>query len=436
MLDDGDPILFQRLYRPNTQYDPMDDAPLSHPYVDVDPFEALPRSTTTNYGQYSDSARETVPHTHSADDHGLRPTPDDDSASMQSYNDPRSGIWFQQSTYKQGTTYFPTMGIRNDSGIKPTVTSLLPQNLQEISANADAATPFGTESDSNGGALMASAAFNGDLRSGTAAPSRSTPSTSRGIVPQFYQFLSNSTVSLAAFPVQRHREDGHSLSPPGSNQNDLPNIIPRIVLDNSPLPATNLPPVSLMDNPASAPSPSASTSISTIGFSRCEEPGCRAKFTAKIRKDLLRRHKSNVYGRKSKLICPECHLVFESGRRDNLKRHINKNHPGHPSLASLNVQGKKAGSKKAVAVRRKKGRLARQPTYSILLLSYKSCDLWPFQPPFCKCPRKLGWLLYSRDLTVVAHAKVLIVGLIQPCICIVLALALHTIIPHNRQCFR
>ena len=236
-----------------------------------------------------------------------------------------------------------TIGIR---GITSNIARLLPPTLQEIFANADAATPFGTDSYSNGGAPN---------------PSLSLTSTTESSVPQFSRspyyggsdnvIMANATTNDARPPFQGSPEDGYSYLPSGSGHNIVSSIAPTTALDNPPLP---------MNPPASAASPLLSTGASKISVSRCTYTGCGAKFTGGSRKDNLRRHKRLDHGNEPKPICPVCNLIIQSGRRDNLKRHMRDKHPGHPLLASLNVRGKKAGSKIAFPKNSAKGNSARQ----------------------------------------------------------------------------
>lgn len=307
-------------------------------------------SSATTYSQYSESAGGIDTSTPCVEDYDLRPMPDDNAASMQSYNDPRTGIWAQEE---------PTMGMRRGSGINSTVTRLLPQNLQEIFANADAATPFGTESQSDECALFLNAASGADGGTGMAASSFPPLSTTGGPVPQILRLPSsgqsgvmiviNGTMYLADTSVQRTPGVEYSFLPPGSDLKSSPNMAPRILLDNPPLPTTALPPTFTINPPAPAPSPSVSADISTAGVARCTFIGCGAKFNGGSRKDSLRRHKRNRHGNKTKPTCPECHLVIQSGRPDNLTRHILRQHSGQPLAASLKVRTRKTGSKTAAS---------------------------------------------------------------------------------------
>lgn len=281
--------------------------------------------------------------------------PDDNFASRQSYNDPQTGIWPQENAYEQGGSYLTTVGMRLGSGITSNVARLLPPAWQEMFANADAATPFGTDYYSNGRAPN---------------PSLSLSSTTESSVPQSSQFpyyggsgnaiMVNATANAAAPPFQGPPEVGYSYLPSGSGDDAFPNIAPTTALDDLPLPTTMLSPDLSPNPPASAASPLASTGTPRTSVSRCTYEGCGAKFTGESRKDNLRRHKRLDHGNEPRPICPVCHLVIQSGRRDNLKRHMRDKHPGHPLLASLNVRGKKAGSKTVFPKKSAKGKSARQ----------------------------------------------------------------------------
>ena len=338
-----------------------------HPHI-----PALHDSFGATHSHYSDSAWETVPTTPSADDYDLRPIPDDNSASMQSYNDSRGGIWPQEDTGMQCQTYMPLMSTRYENGINPAGTHLLPRKLQEVFDKADAATRFATEVHSNEGALLVNAALGAGVTSGIAASSFPPLSTTGGLVSHFPQLPSdgrsenliaiNGTVKLATYSAERPPKVEHVFFPPSCDQKTAPHIAPTIVADNPPFPATNMPPAVSLNPPASTPSPLASFGAPTTGVAKCTHKGCGARFKGVSRKDTLRRHNLNFHSEKPKPICPECHLVIQSGRRDNWKRHIKDQHPGHPILELLNVRGKKVGLRTAVARKSAKGKIARQRT--------------------------------------------------------------------------
>ena len=340
-------------------------------YASLQPHtHALHNSSGATHSYYSDSAWETVPTTPSADDYDLRPIPDGNSASMQSYNDPRIGIWAQDNTYRQGQIYTPLMSMRHNNAVNPTGTRLLPRNLQEVCDNADAATPFATGPLLDEGALLTNAALGAGVRLGMAALSFPPLSTTGGPVTQFSQFPSecrskaliaiDNTMKLATYSAERSPKVEHVFLPPGRDQKTAPHIAPTIVSGIPPFPATNMPPAVSLILPASTPSPSASSSAPTTGVAKCTHKGCRARFKGVSRQDTLRRHKLNVHSDKPKPTCPVCHLVIQSGRRDNWKRHIEDQHPGHPILESLNVRGKKVGLRTAVARKPARGKIARQ----------------------------------------------------------------------------
>lgn len=306
------------------------------------------KSSAASHSQYSDSAWETVPPTPFADDFDLRPMPDDKSASTQSYNDPKTGIWSQESTYGRGTTDLPKTGMYLNNETDPTTTRLLTERLQQLLADADAATPFGTDSQSNKGTLLENAAFGAYSGAGMAASSFLPPSTAGGQLTSNGEsgvsIMINGTMSVAAFPVHQPPGVDYPVVPPGSDTRFLRNIAPRMVLDNPHLIPANLPPAMLVDTSASASPPSASAGTSTTGISRCTHRGCRAKFTGTAKKDNLRRHKRHHHSDKPKPTCPECHIAFQSGRPDNLIRHMRSQHPGQPLPSSLTVRTKKIGS--------------------------------------------------------------------------------------------
>ena len=318
---------------------------------------ALHNSSGATHSHYSNSAWETVPTTPSADDYDLRPIPDDNSASMQSYNDPRIGIWPQENTYTQGETY---MGSRHEYGITPAETHLLPPRLQEVCDNADAATAFSTGSQFNEGALLVNAALGTGVGSGMTTPSFPSLSTTGGPISHLSQLPSggrskaliaiNGTMKLATYPAEWSPTIEHVSLLPSRHRTTGPHLVPTIVTDIPPFPATNLPPAVSLNPLASTPSP-------TTGVAKCTHEGCRARFK---RKDTLRRHNLNVHSEKPKPICPQCGLVIQSGRRDNWKRHIQDQHPGHPILESLNVRGRKLGLRTAVARKLAKVKTARQ----------------------------------------------------------------------------
>ena len=257
------------------------------------------------------------------------------------------------------------MGTRHGNGTNSNVTHLLPQSFQKLFANADAATPFGTEAGSNEGPLLVSAGLGTDGKAAMATPSLPPPSITKGLLPQSSNipFHSGSTISNVAndamdsaiFSVQDSSEVEHLFLPPISNQEILPNIAPMILLDNPPLSVDTLPLAMSVDPPTSAVSALASASTLDNAVSGCPYRGCQAKFAGGSTKDSLRRHKLHYHSHKPKPKCPECQLVIQSGRRDNLIRHITRKHPGHPSLASLNVRGRKAPLETAVPVKRAKG---------------------------------------------------------------------------------
>lgn len=246
---------------------------------------------------------------------------------MQSYNDPQLGIWPQENTYRQDRTYTSLMDTRHDGGIGPSITRLLPRNLREVCAKADAATPFATESHSSASTPTVSPALGAGETLGMTAPSFSlsiprasvsylphTPSDDRSEV-----MVTNTTKHFATFPGEWSPIVDHISLSAGRDHKTASEIAPTISLDIRPLPATDLPPLVFTDPPASTPSPPASTGAPTTGVAKCTHKGCGAGFKGVSRKDTLRRHKLIVHSNRAKPVCPQCHYVIQSGRRDQLE---------------------------------------------------------------------------------------------------------------------
>lgn len=304
------------------------------------------RSSTTTQSQYSDSAWETVPPSPSADDFDSRPLPDDNPAFMQIYNDPQSGIWTQEDTYRRGEIYpaITDMGLNNDTNI--TMTRSIPQELRRFNADADAAIVFRTQSHSDGATVLHHVSHDADGRPGSAALSFTPLSTSGGPVPQFLRPPINgrsgvSTVgdgarNLGASLAQQPLGVERSSQQLGSNRSSFLNNAPRLTMDNSQLSATQPPPTL-----AASPSPSAGTSAKVV--LRCTHRGCQTTFSAK---DARRRHINNKHSDKTKLTCPVCPTVFLSRRLDNVIRHIRDKHPGHPLPAPRSVRKTKSTPKR------------------------------------------------------------------------------------------
>lgn len=328
------------------------------------------KSSAATHSQYSDSAWETIPSTPS--DYDLRPIPDVNSASMQSYNDAQTGIWPQENIQGRGDIYLPKMGMGFGNDTDSTATRLINEKLQEVIANADAATPFGTVPHSNGGALLGNAALNAYGGAGMAALSFSPQTITGGLAPHLVEPPSNGQsgafitidrmIRHAALPIQRLPVVEHSFLPPGSDRKILPNTAPKTVLDNPSLLPTKLPPTMLVDSAASTSSPPVESDASNTGVAKCIHRGCRRKFNGATRKDTLRRHIRIEHGNIPKPICPECDLVIQSGRRDNLKRHIKEIHPGHPQSVSRKVGTKKTGSRTAASQHRGVSKMSSRPT--------------------------------------------------------------------------
>ena len=120
--------------------------------------------------------------------------------------------------------------------------------------------------------------------------------------------------------------------------NHLASSVPTTSSSNSPLilptrlsayTATSLDLMSI-DHPSSAEESSTASSDSTASFSRCGL--CDDKEfngTLESQKRSLRRHVKAVHNGDPRLSCPipRCGKTFTSGRPDNVRRHIEKQHP-------------------------------------------------------------------------------------------------------------
>ena len=280
------------------------------------------------YSRYSNSVWETDS-PQSADDGDLRPLPDEGSASMQSYNDSQTGIWPQEESYEQGTPYTTMTDMDFDIGILSTMTQPLPQV-----ADGDAATPLDTQSYSFSGAPLLYGGLGAERTLETAAPSFIPPSTRQFLVPRYFypsmhgrsglSMVVDSTMDLGIPSAQQFINVEQPIYPLGSDQSSFSNLARNTTLDDPRLATAS---IDSMDSPAPAPSPSMSAATSTSIVERCPYRGCRAKFTGSSWKDSLRRHKNIEHENKEKPICPVCHKVFQSGRDDNMKRHIRNQHP-------------------------------------------------------------------------------------------------------------
>ncbi len=313
------------------------------------------RSSAATHSQHSDSAWETDA-SPSADDFDMRPLPDENSASMQIYNDPQAGIWLQEGTYGQDPTYSTMRDMRHDNGIDSTVTQTLRQSLQHVFDDADAAMPTGTESYRSRAATFPNASTSADGRQQMAHPSLLMLSTGGILVPQLspnpfnrqslVSIETNDTLNAGASLVQQRLEVEHPFYALGSDQNVTQNIPPMIIRDDTSLPATQLPHNRPTGRPAPVLTPSTSADASATGVAICPHRGCHKRFTGAKREDTLRRHKRLGHGNKPKPECPVCGLVFGSGRPDNLKRHIIGKHPDHPPPASRNVRTRESGPRR------------------------------------------------------------------------------------------
>ena len=306
------------------------------------------RSSPATQSQYSDSAWETLPSSPFADDNDSWLVPDENSASMQSYNDPRTGIWAPEDAYGPGTAYSSMRDMGNDNGGNFTITQLLQPHLQQVIANADAATPFRAQTDSNGGGFLVNAGLGANESPQIATPLSSPPSTIGVPVSQPFQspingqsgisIVIDSTMNLGASSARQPQAVERFFYPLSSDQSSFSNIAPGITLDNPPL---DLPYTILTGSLALAPSPTPSANTSTAEVVRCTHTGCQAKFRGEFWKDSLRRHNTRIHGDKTNPTCPVCDLVFKSGRPDNVIRHIMTQHPGYPLPASRNARPRK-----------------------------------------------------------------------------------------------
>ena len=299
------------------------------------------------HSQYSNSAWETDP-SQSADDGDLRPMPDEGSASMQSYNDSRTGIWTQEDSYEQGTPYTNVTDMDYDIGIISPMTQPSPQV-----ADAEAAAPFGTQSYSFNGAPLLYGGLGAERTLETAARSFTPSSTSQYSVPRHIypsihgrsgvSIMIDNTMDLGVPSAQQPIEIEQYIYPFGSDQSSFSNLAPDTTSDNLRLATGSS---ELMTSPAPAPSPSISAATSTSIVEQCPYEGCRAKFTGPAWKDSLRRHKSNEHENRKKPVCPVCNIVFQSGRNDNVKRHVISQHPGYQLPVSRIVRSRRSAPRR------------------------------------------------------------------------------------------
>ena len=310
------------------------------------------RSSAATHSLYSGSTCETDP-SPSGDEDELLPMPDDNTACMQSYNDPRTGIWAQDNTFGQATTYSTIRNTGQDNATNSMMTQSLPPHLQQIIADADAATPFGTHSYPSGGALSTHANLGADW---TPAPSLTALSISRGPILGYFQppingpsgvsIAIDSTMGFGVSLSQQPLNVERPLYPLGGSQGSSPNIAPRNVPNNPYLAAANPPSIRSTSSPTPATSPSHSTDTSNSVVVLCKVEGCRANFTGSAWRDSLRRHMKNQHGDEEMPICPVCHEVFRSRRPDNLKRHMKSQHPGQALRTSRKTRTRRSAPKR------------------------------------------------------------------------------------------
>ena len=286
--------------------------------------------SATIYSQDSNSAWETDA-SQPADDGDLRPMPDEGSASMQSYNDSQTGIWSQEDIYEQVIPYTTVTDMDHDIGHLSPMTQPLPQIAGTYSA-----APFGTRSYFFGGAPFVHRGFGAEGILGTAAPLFTPPSTSQYSASRYFypsidgrsglSIVVDNTMDPGIPSAQQLLEVQHPVYPLGSDQSSFSNLAPNTTSHNPRLPTGD---VEFLSSPAPAPSPSISAATSTSIVERCPHRGCRKVFTGPSWRDSLRRHRSNAHGNKPKPICPVCHKIFRGGRKDNMKRHVENQHPGY-----------------------------------------------------------------------------------------------------------
>ena len=268
---------------------------------------------------------------------------------MQSYNDSRTGIWPQEDSYGPGTPYTNVTDMDYDIGILSLMTQPLPQV-----ADAEAAAPFGAQSYSFNDAPLLYGGLGAERTLETVARPFTRPSTRQYSVPcHIYpsthgrsgvSTMIDNTMDLGVLSAQQPMEVEHHIHPLGIDQSSFSNPAPDTTLDNLRL-ATGS--IELMTSPAPAPSPSTSGAKSSSIVEKCPYRGCRAKFTGSSWKDSLRRHRSNEHDEnKEKPICPVCHTVFQSGRGDNMKRHIISKHPEHQLPASRKLRSRRSGPRR------------------------------------------------------------------------------------------
>ena len=317
----------------------------------LNPQPPTSKSSAANLSRYSDSGWETVPSTTLADDFDLRPMPDHNSASMQGYNNPHTGIWSQDVVYEHYPPYMVPEDIYNDVSSTTRVRSL-PQGLQEVIANAEIATPFVLGFHHVRDVLPMNADLGADEGAGTTFPSVAEPSVTRGPVPRFSPpaphgqsgviNVTNGTPNFAASHGQEPPDVERSSLPPCSTQKSLPRLAPRILLNNSPVPASDL-----AQPPILAPRPRVPAAITpNTGAIRCPYGGCQKNFS---NRDTLRRHKNIVHSNKPPLVCPVCDLEFPGRRPDNVKRHFKIIHPDHLLPPWLKVRAKNTTRRPRVA---------------------------------------------------------------------------------------
>ena len=301
------------------------------------------------HSQCSNSAWETDP-SQSADDGDLRPIPDEGSASMQSYNDSRTGIWPQEDSYEHSAPYTNVADMDHDIGVLSSMIQPLPQV-----ADADAAASLDVHSYSFQGDPLLHGGLGAERTLETAAPSFTSPSASQYSGPRYFypslhgrsgvSIVVDSTMDHGIPWAQQFVEVEQPLYPIGSDQSSLSNLAPNTTSDNPPFATAS---IDSTDSPAPAPapSPSISAATSTSILERCPHSGCRAKFTGSSWKDSLRRHRTNAHEDRERPICSVCRTVFSPGRKDNLKRHVKSQHPGYQLPASRNVRSRRSAPRR------------------------------------------------------------------------------------------
>ena len=260
---------------------------------------------------------------------------------MQSYNDSQTGIWIQEDAYEQASAWPAMRDVHQDDANGYLTMPYLSQNVQEVFARADAATPFGTESYPNEGTQLLGGGVGAEGRREMMAP----PSLSQGTTLQFFPPLLEAQSGIAGAldfqgsPVRQTLSVRQPSVPLISRQNSSQGTVPPVGLESASLSAPTIPPTTLTSLPSPADTPHHSADTSTTGTTKCPHKDCQAVFKGPTKNnDSLRRHLKHKHGQEPNLICPMCPTVFRSHRPDNLKRHFANKHPDYLLPASFKVR--------------------------------------------------------------------------------------------------